>query len=166
MTFAFIVVLHIVATRSILILWSSPNIILIAVILAALMRGSVFGQLFGFLFGLMADTLSVGLFGANTFAFTLTGYLSGTMSKKLDISQYKAQMIFTFLLSILYVTVIIVIHSIFLDENSIFSVKVVWFSPFLNAVFAPFIYWLFAKWTKLWFPGERTHSALRKKYDF
>lgn len=159
-----IIILNIVVDRTISIFGVSPNIILITVIFVALVKGTVFGEMFGFLCGLAADTLSVGLFGANGFSFTLIGFMSGLMSRKLDISQPKAQVVFVFVLSMVYMMILFVIYSVFSDAEGIFSAKNLWFSPLLNAFCAPPVYWFFKKWMRLWFPRERLHLFSGGRY--
>ncbi|MFH1283934.1 MAG: rod shape-determining protein MreD [bacterium] len=160
-----IVMLHIVIRKSLIIMGISPNILLIVVIFVALIKGIVFGQLFGFTFGLITDTLSIGPFGTNAFLFTLISFLSGLMSRKLNITQPKAQVVFVFLLSLIYIFGLFLVLLIFSDSFGVFPSLKIWFEPFLNAFFSPILYFVLRKWIKIWFPRQKIGFLSVKKYN-
>ena len=121
-------------------------------VFVGLLKGVALGQISGFTLGIFSDTFLIGLFGANAFCYTLSGFISGLMKKKLDASQPKAQMLFMFFISFFYSVSFLVINSVFSSETNEFSMKNLWLLPIVNAVFAPLIFALFRKWIFLWFP--------------
>jgi rod shape-determining protein MreD len=61
------------------------NVFTIAVILFGLIEGELPGAIFGMVIGLIMDSFSLGVFGLAGLANTATGYLSGVISRKIDV---------------------------------------------------------------------------------
>jgi len=69
-----------------------PNVLLLGLLFIGLTRGSTAGEIMGFLWGLSWDALSVDLFSSHALMFTIIGYFSGKLSRKLDESKIATQM--------------------------------------------------------------------------
>lgn len=130
----------------------APNYLLIFTIYFSLIRGPLVGETLGFFWGVSADGITAELFGAQAFLLTCIGFLSGRMSRKLDVSKPWAQIIFVFLMSALYFAGLFMLYYIFAEAKRTIGFSVMIFHPLMNALLAPAIYWIIRKWVQAWFP--------------
>jgi len=74
------------------------NVFSLVVIYFALEKGEVFGACLGALCGLIYDSFSLGVFGVAGIAKTVTGFLAGYISKKIDVTPFVRSLILIFIL--------------------------------------------------------------------
>jgi rod shape-determining protein MreD len=74
------------------------NVFGIVVIMMAVEKGEVFGSVFGAVCGLIQDSFSIAVFGVSGIAFTIVGYLAGSVAKRIDIYPVSRCFVFFFLL--------------------------------------------------------------------
>ena len=160
-TFIIILCVQIMGSRVFAPFGITPNYLLILTIYFSLIRGPLIGEMLGFFWGLGADSITVELFGAQAFLLTVVGFLSGRMSRKLDESKPWALMIFVFCMSVLYFAGLYVLNRIFAVAGRNIGFAVLIFNPLLNALLAPFIYWITRQWVQLWFPKSRLRLKLK-----
>ncbi len=70
------------------------NVYSIVVIYSAFFHGELFGAFTGLTCGLLQDSFSFGVFGVAGIAKTVTGYVVGSLSKKIDISSFLRKFFF------------------------------------------------------------------------
>lgn len=133
-----------------------PNLLLLAVIFFAVHYGALSGAIIGFVWGLFADSSSICIFGSQTFMFTLIGYFSGKLRRKIDEEQLVAQMGLVLLMSIVYVLGLIFFESFFMDSSETGRLKsgILIFQPVYSTVISPLVFWILAWWDSLFHPHE------------
>jgi len=74
------------------------NVFSLLVIYMSSTRNEIYGACVGAVCGLIQDSFSLGVFGVAGIAKTVMGYLTGFVSKRIDISPYTRRFILTFIL--------------------------------------------------------------------
>lgn len=72
----------------------SLNFFTLAVILIGLLKGEMAGAFVGIACGLIVDSFSLGVFGIAGLANTLTGYLTGIISRKVNVVPFLRNLVF------------------------------------------------------------------------
>ncbi len=81
-------------------LWGlAPNVLLALTVSASARSGPVAGQCFGFAWGLFADVLGGHIFGANALAYTIIGYMTGSMRRQMDVESAPSQAVLILVLT-------------------------------------------------------------------
>jgi rod shape-determining protein MreD len=75
------------------------NIFALVVFYFAITKGEFFGACLGTICGLIQDSFSLGIFGVSGLTLTLTGYLAGFVSKKINVTPVKRTFVFVFVLA-------------------------------------------------------------------
>jgi rod shape-determining protein MreD len=75
------------------------NVFPIAVILFAMVKGDLAGAVLGTAAGAAADAFSLGVFGINGVVYTAIGFLSGWVSRRINVSAFGRSILFIGLLS-------------------------------------------------------------------
>jgi rod shape-determining protein MreD len=123
--------------------------ILIAVLHFGLARGPWAGESVGFLWGLLVDSSSMGLLGVHAILYALAGYAAGMFRRQLDSSKMWTQAIFTWMVSMVYFALYLVVERFFSATENSFQ----WASvtvPFMNALFAPLVFRVLERWAEAW----------------
>ncbi len=115
-----------------------PHVLLVLTICVSVKSGSVVGQCYGFAWGLFLDVASAHVFGANALAFTLTGYMIGTLRKQMDVESLAPCLLFVLIWTpmyfVFYATAGWVFERVFLWAEW----KKFFIEPFYNCLVAPF----------------------------
>ncbi len=74
---------------------------LVAVLLFAIVKGDVPGAMIGAAAGLFTDAFSIGVFGISGFAYTAAGFLSGWVSRRINVMTFLRSFVFLTGLAIL-----------------------------------------------------------------
>jgi len=86
--------------------WLEPALVMlintfsILVILTAIVYGELDGAIMGTCAGLAQDALSHGVFGLAGLSLTISGFLAGWLSRKLDLRTFYKRSVFIFILSL------------------------------------------------------------------
>ncbi len=75
------------------------NIFTLVVIYFSIARGEIFGALLGAFCGLIQDSFSLGVFGISGLTKTVTGYLAGYISGKINVIPLARSFIFIFFMT-------------------------------------------------------------------
>jgi rod shape-determining protein MreD len=121
------------------------NLFTIIVIYFAILKGEVFGAFTGAICGLIQDSFSFGVFGVAGLATTLTGYLAGTISKKIYVISFFKNFLFILILSIFQLVIWRCMHSFVFSEPFFSESVVVLFQPFFNALVGSVFFPVFRK---------------------
>lgn len=129
----------------------SPSIILLfnvfslVVIYFAIEKGEVFGACLGAFCGLVQDYFSLGVFGMAGLAKTVTGYLAGYISKKIDVYPLVRSFIFIFILVSFEFILWALLYSFIFTKSLSTGRGLVYFQPFITALVGSFLYLLLRK---------------------
>jgi len=121
------------------------NLFTIIVIYFAILKGEVFGAFTGAVCGLIQDSFSFGVFGVAGLATTLTGYLAGTISRKIYVISFFKSFLFLFILTVFQLIVWRGMHSFVFSEPFLSGSKVILFQPFFNALAGSVFFTVFRK---------------------
>lgn len=97
-----------------------PDLLLIIVVSGSLLKGSKFGVKLGAAAGILQDIL-IGFFGVNTVIKFLAGFLAGNMEGKVVKKRLVVPVI-----SIFFVTIVHEMLFLFLSEQLVFSIPLLW----------------------------------------
>ncbi len=112
----------------------SFNLLSVVVLYSAVSKGEIYGAVTGMLCGLLQDTFSLGVFGVAGIAKTVSGYVAGSVAKKINITPISRRYSFFVLALILELAIWALLYS------SVFSGKIntgsglLFLQPFLTAL--------------------------------
>ncbi|MFH1540640.1 MAG: rod shape-determining protein MreD [Elusimicrobiota bacterium] len=116
-------------------------------IFIGLYRGSRTGCTVGFFVGLIEGVFSATTFGVFSFSYSIIGYLSGCLPKRIDEENQFTQILIVFLGVIISKIVNSVIEVLLIGIPGTFSFR--WIIIFI--IFTPLFFLIFKKWWLLWF---------------
>jgi rod shape-determining protein MreD len=123
--------------------------ILIAVLHYGLRNGPWTGETLGFIWGIFIDAASLGLLGIHAILYTLAGYSAGMFRRQLDASKIWTQAIFTWMVSMVYFALYMLVDRFFSMTEGTFQWAFLTV-PIINAVAAPFIFRVLDQWAEVW----------------
>ncbi len=131
--------------------------ILLCVLHFGLRRGPWVGECMGFVWGLFIDASSLGLLGLHAILYSLAGYAAGMFRRQLDSSKIFTQTILTWMASVVYFSVYMIIGRFFSIEEGPFHWSLLTI-PVMNALFAPLVFRMLEMWALAWDmqPEERS----------
>lgn len=97
------------------ILGSTPDLLLVVLVMVALLRGSVFGAAAGFGAGLLVDTATLGTLGQTSLLLTLLGYWVGRYGETTGRDRTHAPWLSVTIVTVVYALGALVFH-VLLDE--------------------------------------------------
>jgi rod shape-determining protein MreD len=89
----------------------------VAVIVFALVKGEIAGAVMGTAAGLVVDSFSLGVFGLAGIAATITGYLTGYVSRKINVTSPGRMFIFSGLMGLLDFSLWVLLTSVFFGRG-------------------------------------------------
>ncbi|MDP2915689.1 MAG: hypothetical protein Q8O91_09580 [Candidatus Aminicenantes bacterium] len=89
------------------------NVFTVAVILFGLIEGETQGAVLGMACGLVVDSFSLGIFGLSGLANTVTGFLSGFISRKMNVLPIGRLFVFTGLMGALDLGLWVLLSAVF-----------------------------------------------------
>jgi len=125
-----------------------PDLLLLLVILYGLVKGEKRGTVAGFLVGLAEDAFSVGYMGTNALCKTVAGFLSARFGRQFLWRRIPAQLLLVFTLSIVAVSIRSMLGAVLgggAAQDGLAGAVLV--SSLLNALFAPFVFFLAVRFT-------------------
>ena len=121
------------------------NIFSLVVIYFAIEKGEVFGAGLGTTCGLVQDYFSSGVFGIAGLAKTVTGYLAGYISKKIDVYPLLRSFLFIFILTVLELILWALLNFFILPEGTITGRGPIYFQPLVTAFLGSLLFFLTRK---------------------
>jgi len=113
--------------------------ILIAVLHFGLTRGPWSAEWMGFVCGILTDASSLGLLGVHAILYSLAGYAAGMFRRQLDASKMWTQAIFSWMVTMVYFALYLVVERFFSVNEGTFQWAFVTV-PLMNALFAPLVF--------------------------
>ncbi len=123
--------------------------ILIATLHFGLNRGPWAGEWVGFVWGLFVDAASMGMLGVHAILYAMAGYAAGMFRRQLDSSKVWTQAIFTWMVSMVYFMLYVVIERFFSSSEGSFQWMILTV-PVMNAVLAPSVFVVLERWAAIW----------------
>jgi len=116
------------------------NFFSLVVIYFAIRKEEVLGASLGAACGLAQDSLSLGVFGINGLAKTITGYLAGYLSKKIDLLSVFRIFVFIFVLVSIEFILWMLLYSFVFSEKVSIGKGMLLFQPLATALLGSFIF--------------------------
>ena len=117
------------------------------IIFIGLYRGSYSGCTVGFFIGLIEGVFFATTFGTLSFSYSIIGYLSGRLPKRIDEENPLAQISIVFLGVIVSQVINLIIEVLFTGIPGIFSIT--WL--IVPVIISPVFFLIFKKWWLFWF---------------
>lgn len=112
----------------------SLNFFTLAVILIGLMKGEMAGAFMGMACGLIVDSFSLGIFGIAGLANTLTGYLAGYISRKVNVIPFLRNLVFIGIMASLELAVWMGMSALIFGEGIHFGKGLIFLQPVFTAI--------------------------------
>ncbi|RFT15975.1 MAG: hypothetical protein OP8BY_1981 [Candidatus Saccharicenans subterraneus] len=131
--------------------WLEPSLVLlfntfsILVMVIAIVYGELDGAIMGTCAGLAQDALSYGVFGLAGLSLTISGFLAGWLSRKLDVHTFYKRMVFVFILSLGQLIIWTLFYFLIFRKSLLYSQPVLYLQPLATALLAAVLIRLFRK---------------------
>ncbi|MCX8160855.1 MAG: rod shape-determining protein MreD [Candidatus Saccharicenans sp.] len=131
--------------------WLEPALVLLVntfsvlVMLIAVVYGELDGAIIGTCAGLVQDALSHGVFGLAGLSLTITGFLAGWLSRKLDVHTFYKRLIFIFILSLGQLLIWTFFYFLIFRQSLLYSQPALYLQPMVTALLAAALINLFKK---------------------
>jgi cell shape-determining protein MreD len=110
------------------------------VILIGLIKGEMAGALMGMACGLIVDSFSLGIFGIAGLANTLTGYLTGILSRKVNVVPFLRNFVFIGIMASLELAVWMGLSALIFGEGIHFGKGLIFLQPVFIAIFGSLLF--------------------------
>ena len=147
LTVLLVFILQVTIAGPISILGASPNFFLLSTVFFAIRGGPVVGEVLGFVWGMLSDVTSISLFGSQTFMLTLVGYLVGRLERKVDEENTSAQMVLVLLMSLLNLSGLLFLETLFGGVTQRFRDKSAALVPLYSTFLSPVLFWALLQWS-------------------
>jgi len=117
------------------------NFLTLVVIYFAVARGEIFGTCLGAFCGLLQDSFSLGIFGVAGLAKTITGFLAGYISKKVDVIPLMQSFLFIFMLISLELVLWALLYSFIFSESVNTGGGLIFFQPLSTSLLGCVIFY-------------------------
>jgi len=121
------------------------NVFTIVVILFGIIEGEIGGAIMGMISGLVVDSFSLGIFGLSGIANTITGFLAGYISRKLNILPPGRLFVFIGMMGALDLGLWVLLSSVFFSEGFPWGGGFLLVQPLLTAVLGTLGYSLYRR---------------------
>lgn len=121
------------------------NFFTLAVIYFALTKGEIFGALMGMVCGFVSDSFSLGVFGIAGIANTITGFLTGYISKKINFLSFLRSFVFIGLMAGLELVLLIFLSSLIFSETLNTERGLIFFQPITTGLLGSLLFLLMRK---------------------
>lgn len=131
--------------------WLEPSLVLlintfsVLVMLTAVVYGELDGAIMGTFAGLAQDALSHGVFGLSGLSLTISGFLAGWLSRKLDIHTFYKRTLFMFVLSLGQLIIWVFFYFLIFRKSLLYSQPTLYLQPLVTALLAATIICFFSK---------------------
>jgi rod shape-determining protein MreD len=121
------------------------NIFSLVVFFFAAEKGEIFGSCLGAACGLLQDYFSFGVYGVAGLAKTISGYLAGYISKKIDVQPPIRNFFFLLILLSFELIVWALLYSFIIPENLNTGNGLLFFQPLITAFVGSVLFFLMKK---------------------
>jgi rod shape-determining protein MreD len=134
----------------------SLNLFSLVVIYFACAKGEIYGALLGTCCGLIYDSFSLGVFGVAGLSKSITGYLAGYISSKVDMSPFLRNFVF-FLRNFVFILVLLSfelflwfsLYTAVLSESVDTGNGILFFQPFVTAIIGSLVFSFLRKMSRV-----------------
>jgi hypothetical protein len=119
------------------------NVFTVVVILFGIIEGEIGGAIMGMVSGLVVDSFSLGIFGLSGIANTITGFLAGFISRKMNILPLGRLFVFIGVMGALDLGLWVLLSSVFFSEGFPWGGGFLLVQPVLTAVLGTLSYSLY-----------------------
>lgn len=124
------------------------NVFSLVVVYFAMEKGEVFGSCFGAGCGLLQDYFTFGVYGVAGLAKTITGFLAGYISKKIDVHPPMRSFFFLFLLLSFDLVLWALLYSFIVPETIYTGGGLIYAQPLASALLGSIVFFVLAKLKK------------------
>ena len=142
--------IHLVFSRLLSIGDATPNLMLLFTIAHGFLLGPFLGETVGFGWGLISDTVGVRLFGLQMLLFTLVGYVSGRLRRRVASEKPLAQFVIAVVATVAYGLGARFVSGAVEGESVTLALGSTVLRAALNGVLAVAVFWIVEKWAALW----------------
>jgi rod shape-determining protein MreD len=118
------------------------NVFSLVVIYFAVEKDEIFGACLGGFCGLIHDSFSLGVFGVAGLAKTITGFLAGYISKKIDVLPVVRSFIFIFIIISIEFILWALFYSLIFSQSITGGRKLIYFQPLSTALVGSLLFLL------------------------
>jgi len=112
----------------------------------AIIYGEIAGLLMGTAAGLLQDAFSYGVFGLAGFSFTMSGFLAGWFSQKLNLNSFSKRFFFAFVFSLLQLSLWVILYALIFKKSLLYTQPFIYLQPVTTSLLVSGLVWLFRKW--------------------
>ena len=116
------------------------NFFSLVVIYFALEKGEIYGACLGAFCGLLQDSFSMSVFGVAGIAKTIMGYTAGYFSGKINVTPFRRNFVFVFLLLCVELVIWSFLYSFIFSERVSTGGNLIFFQPLVTAVLGSLAY--------------------------
>jgi len=121
------------------------NVFTLVLIYLAMKKGEVYGAVYGCLCGMIQDSFSLGVFGVGGISKTVTGYLAGYVSKKLNIVKFFPSLLFLIILLFVDLGLWLLLYFFVFSKKIFIFHGVIFIQPLISAFLGSLVYSLMNK---------------------
>jgi rod shape-determining protein MreD len=127
----------------------SLNLFSLVVIYFACAKGEIYGALLGTCCGLIYDSFSLGVFGVAGLSKSITGYLAGYISSKVDMSPFLRNFVFILVLLSFELFLWFSLYTAVLSESVDTGNGILFFQPFVTAIIGSLVFSFLRKMSRV-----------------
>lgn len=121
------------------------NAFSILVFFAAVVYGEVEGAIMGTVAGLLQDAFSHSVFGLAGLSLTISGFLAGWLSQKLNLNTFYKRAVFIFFFSLVQLIIWVMFYFLIFRKSLLYSQPAIYLQPIFTAIITSSIIGLFRK---------------------
>jgi len=118
------------------------NVFTLVVVYFAIARGEIFGASIGTFCGLIQDSFSLGVFGVAGISNTITGFLSGYIAGKINVTPFARNFVFIFFMTSVELVLWLFLYSFIFSEGFNTGKGLIFFQPLITAFLGSLIFLL------------------------
>lgn len=117
----------------------------VVVFFISIIYGEVAGLLIGTSAGLLQDAFSYGVLGLAGLSYTISGFLAGWFSQKLNLNSFTKRFVFSFVFSVLQLSIWLVVYGLIFKQSILYSQIYIYLQPVNTALLVSGMVWLLRK---------------------
>lgn len=121
------------------------NVFSLVFLYFAVEKGEVYGSCLGAVCGLIQDFFSAGVFGVAGLAKTITGYLAGYLSKKIDVQPFLRNFLFIMVMISFELLVWLLLYSFIIGKKISPGGRLIILQPLATALMGSVLFFMFKK---------------------